>query len=346
MPIAIEQLRAFTHDRQNLGRSAPDAATALRDVIAVYSSHPSAPLALHARVARFSARAFRALEVVRLPAMRGSIHVLPADTGHLAFRALPEAPARGARRLRNAGISEQRYVELRDALLAVAAEPRSARELREAMAVEESLTPVLRAMTHEGVLVRVGAAGLRSNELLWVAADVPEADADEALGWLAGEYLRAFGPVRRDDFAWWAGVPKRRAATALATVGSEELDGGLLLRAEDRAAFEATTKVPRGAVDLLPKWDPLAMGYAPDGRERFADPAIVNQLYEGADTGGATSGDIRPIVLVEGAAAGTWGAAAGKDGRLQFELDLFEKPAPKLRQAIDARLEEVAALLE
>jgi hypothetical protein len=344
MPVAEQQLRAFSYARQNLDRGARDAQTALRDVIAVYSSHPSAPLSLYARAASFSARAFRSLRTVRLPAMRGSVHVLPADTGHLAFRAIPEPPARGARRLRNAGISQERYLELRDALRAEAAEPRSARELRAELDVEESLTPVLRAMTHEGVLVRVGATGLRSNELRYVAADVPHAEEDEALAWLAAEYLRAFGPVRPDDFAWWAGVGKRKAAAALGTVQTDEIGGGLLLRAEDRAGFEAA-QPPRGTVDLLPKWDPLPMGYAPDGRDRFADPSIVARLYEDAEGGGGTSGDSRPIVLVDGAAAGTWGARAGDDAQLRFEVDLFERPAPKLRKALDRRLAEVGEQL-
>jgi Winged helix DNA-binding domain len=344
MPVADEQLRAFTYARQDLNRAAPDAATALRDVIAVYSSHPSAPLSLYARAGRFSARSFRSLRTVRLPAMRGSIHVLPADTGHLAFRAIPEPPARGARRLRNAGISQERYAKLRETLLAEAAEPRSARELRDALDVGESLTPVLRAMTHEGVLVRVGAPGLRSNELRYVAAEVPEVEEDDALAWLAAEYLRAFGPVRPEDFAWWAGVGKRKAAAALGAVQTDELGGGLLLRAEDRAELEAA-QPPRGTVDLLPKWDPLPMGYAPDGRDRFADPSIVARLYEDAGSGGGTSGDSRPIVLVDGAAAGTWGAQPGDAGQLRFEVDLFERPSPKLRKALDQRLAEVAQLL-
>ena len=42
-------------------------------------------------------------------------------------------------------------------------------------------------MSREGVLVRLGADGLRSNELRYLATDVAEADADEALAWLAGE---------------------------------------------------------------------------------------------------------------------------------------------------------------
>jgi len=332
------------YERQRLGRAAPDAKTALVDVIAVYSSHPSAPLSLHARAATFDATAFRRLPTVRLPAMRGSIHVLPEKTGHLAFRALPEAPARSARRLRNAGISDARYAELRAAVLDAAAKPVPARALSTALDVEESLTPVLRAMTHEGVLVRVGATGLRSNELLWGAAEVPEADPDEALAWLAGEYLRAFGPVRVADFAWWTGTTKGRAKAALAEHETEELDGGLLLRAQDVEAFERATP-PRGAVDLIPKWDPIAMGWAPDGRGRFADDAVLPRLYEGRDQGGATTGDSLPMVLVDGEAVGTWSVRAGDGDELETTVDLFDKPTPNVRRALDERLAEVRALL-
>ena len=54
-------------------------------------------------------------------------------------------------------------------------------------------------MTRDGELVRVAAGKwLRSNELRYQAAEIEEADADEALAWLAGEYLRAFGPIRAE----------------------------------------------------------------------------------------------------------------------------------------------------
>ena len=308
----VEQLRWWAHERQRLGRAAPDAKTALRDVVAVYSSHPTAPLALHARAKKFDAAAFRQLAVLRLPAMRKSIHLMPRKTAHLPFRALPEPPADGARRLKTFKLSEKRYEELREATGA------EAKELKGATA----------QMTRTGELVRVGAAGLRSNELRYVAADIDEADADEALAWLAGEYLRAFGPVRPKDFIWWSGAGAKRAKAALAEHETEELDGGLLLRRHDRKGFEAAKRA-KGAVDLLPKWDCYQMGYAPDGRDRFAHPDVVKRCYD-------FRGDGRPVILVEGEAAGTW------EG---FEVDLFEKATPKVRKAIDERIETVRALL-
>jgi hypothetical protein len=325
----VEQLRAWTYERQRLGRAAPDPATALRDVIAVYSAHPTAPLSLHARCADLDGAAFRRLDGLRLPAMRKSIHLLPRETAHLAFRATPDPPAERKRRMRVFKFSEARYHELRKPLLEAAREPLTLPELREATGAEpDELKGVSAQMTRDGELVRVGADGLRSNELRYVAAEIEEADADEALAWLAGEYLRAFGPARVKDFVWWSGVGATRAKAALAAHEPEELDDGLLVRAEDRARFERDRPV-QGAVDLLPKWDCYTMGYAPDGRARFAHPDVVDRCYD-------FRGDGRPVILVDGEAAGTWE---------NLEVDLFEPPTPKVRTALDERLAAVRAFL-
>nr|MDQ6915147.1 winged helix DNA-binding domain-containing protein [Actinomycetota bacterium] len=117
----------------------------------------------------------------------------------------------------------------------------------------------------------------------------------------------------------------------------EELDGGLLLRAGDRAGFDRAKPPRRGTVDLLPKWDAYTMGHAPDGRDRLAHPDVVAHCYD-------HRGDGNPLVLVDGAAAGTWSLRPGK--AVDFEVDLFDgTPTPKLRRALDTRLDAVRALL-
>ncbi len=321
----IEQLRAFTYERQRLGRAAPSAASALRDVIAVYSSHPSAPLSLHARAKKV---AFHRLDVLRLPAMRQSIHLLPRKTAHLAFHATPAPASDRKKRMKHFKLTEKRYEQLREQILEAATEPLALPELREAVGAEpEELKGVSAQMTRDAELVRIGAKGLRSNELRYQAVELEPADADEALEWLAGEYLRAFGPVRQKDFAWWAGVSATRAKQALAAHDTEELDGGLLILRKDRKAFAGAKKA--GGVDLLPKWDSYTMGYAPDGRDRFAHPDVVKQCYD-------FRGDGRPVILVDGQAAGVWEKG---------EVELFDKPAARLRKAIDERLEAVNAFL-
>jgi hypothetical protein len=331
----LDAVRAFTYARQRLGRAAPDAATALRDVLAVYSSHPSAPLALHARSARMAPDDFRAAAAagLRFPAMRASIHLMEPAAAARAFSALPEAAAARAARLRGFGLSEERYAELRARLLAAAVEPRSQKELVDAVGEPPDVVKgATAAMAREGVLVRVGAPGLRSNALRYEAYEIPREERDAALAWLAGEYLRTLGPARLADAAWWLGVAKGRAAAALAAHDTMELDGGLLLRAEDEAAFAQATR-PRG-VELLGKWDPLTMGHAPDGRARAGmEPCCYD-----------FRGDGLPVVLVDGVAAGTWSMTA-KGRRLELISEPFEAPGARLRVAIGRRADEVAALL-
>ena len=323
----IDRLRAFTYERQRLGQAAPNAARALDDIVAVYSSHPSAPLSLNARAKKMTGAQFRKLDVLRLPAMRMSIHLLPARTAHLAFHATPAPPADRKKRMKHFKFTEKRYEELRTQILEAATEPLTLPVLREKVGAEpDEFKGISAQMTRDGELLRIGANGLRSNELAYVANDLDDADADEALAWLAGEYLRAFGPIRAKDFQWWAGVTATRAKQALAEHETEELEGGLLIRAEDRKAFEKA-RGPQG-VDLLPKWDSYTMGYAPDGRDRFAHPDVVKQCYD-------FRGDGRPVILVDGQAAGTWDKG----------IELFDKATPKVRKAIDERLAAVNEFL-
>ncbi len=325
----IEQLRAFTYERQRLGQAAPNPARALDDVIAVYSSHPSAPLSLHARTKAMTAAKFHKLDVLRLPAMRQSIHLLPRKTAPLAFHATPAPPADRKKRMKHFKFTEKRYEELREQILAAATEPLTLPELREAVGADANEFKGISAqMTRDGELLRVGAKSLRSNELRYVVVELEDADPDEALAWLAGEYLRAFGPVRPKDFQWWAGVGAGRAKQALAAHDAEELDGGLLIRPQDVKPFEKA-KPPKNAVDLLPKWDSYTMGYAPDGRDRFAHPDVVEQCYD-------FRGDGRPVILVDGQAAGTWE---------KQEPDLFDKVPAKTQRLIDERLAAVKAFL-
>lgn len=336
MSGADPRLRWFGYGRQRLGRSGRDPDAVLRDVVAIHSSHPTAPLSLLARCEPFDADAYRALRAVRLPAMRGSIHLLAHETAHLAFRAVASGGGGGGGEDDDySGLTPDEYDELRCALLAAATEPMTARELREATAAEGPLAPVLNALTREGALIRLGAHGLRSNELFYVAGVVEDADADEALAWLAEQYLRAFGPARPEDFRWWAGVSAVRAQAALATVDTHTLDDGLLLRRADAAAFDRAAPVT-GTVDLLPKCDCYTMGYPAGGRARFADPDIAEELYD-------ASGAARPVVLIDGGAAGTWGVRPG--GALEFELDLYGDPGPAARAALEARADAIRALL-
>ena len=332
------QARAFTYERQRLGGAAKDAATALRDVIAVYSSHPSAPLSLHARAKKMTAKDFHALDALRVPAMRGSIHLVPRENVPRVFGIRPErTDATSERQFAYFKVTAEQVARLEPLVLEAAKEPRSSAEISAIVGEDRAMAFVLGRLARAGRLLRIGAPGLRSNQLRWQAAEVPEAEFDGSLAWLAGEYFRAFGPARLDDFAWWAGTarPKKVVRAAVEALDTEDLGDGFLLLKGDRKAFEAA-RPPKG-VDLLPKWDVLVMGYPKGGRSRFAEGEAAGRCYD-------FRGDGMPVVLVDGQAAGTW--AFAKKKAIEIEVDWFDgPPGPKVTRALEARVEALRELL-
>ena len=98
--------------------------------------------------------------------MRMSIHLLPAKTAHLAFHATPAPPADRKKRMKHFKFTEKRYEELREQILKAATEPLTLPELREKVGAEPNEFKGISAqMTRDGELLRIGAKGLRSNEL-------------------------------------------------------------------------------------------------------------------------------------------------------------------------------------
>jgi hypothetical protein len=345
----VRQLRAWSYRRQRLGvHAAESPADALCEAIAVYSSHPSAPLSLLARCRRLDAAAFRALEregdAVRIPAMRGSIHLVPGESASKLLAATRVPLEKLLWRLDLAGLDTAAYADLKRRVLETAREPISAVALRKALGGNERMMTAVRVMTFDGSVLRLGG-GLRSDSLLYVAADawrgspLPEADAEESLVWLAREYLRAFGPARDRDFAWWMAIPLRRARQVLAGLETTDIGAGYLARREDAAPFAAVSALNPGSIDLLPKWDAYTMGLAPDGRRRLVDEAHRPLAYSGRDTGGGTMGDGFPLVLRGGRAVGAWSHRFSGD-----RMNVQATPFPGERVSVDEIAPAAAAV--
>ncbi len=287
----------------------------LCDIIAVYSTHPSAPLTLLPRCASLSPDEFRAMEqrrdVVRITAMRGSSFMLPARTAAMIFAATRVPPAQLARRLQYGGLDLEAYTRLTPKVLECCSTPVTPAELRRCAASNEDVYFVARMLAREGRILRIGAS-LRTDQLKYVATEawlghpLDAVDPGQALEWLAGEYLRAFGPARVTDFAWWAGVPRRSALAACARLDTVERDGLLMLTA-DHETLERVEPLDPAAVDVLPKWDSYTMAYAPDGRRRLVDDAFLGRAYTSVEgSPGATAGDGLPLVLRSGRAIASW----------------------------------------
>jgi hypothetical protein len=344
-----DRLRAWSYGCQRIGEPAGTVEQALRAVVAVYATHPTAPLALWARTTSFTPALYRRLDrdrrALRIPAMRRTVFLVPRVNGAKIFGAVRASRAHALGRLKRHGFSLQDYERYATLILTAAQEPLPARDLEGAAGIKGGeLGTILRGLRYEGRILTLAGDSLLTSPHRYVATSawapetMDEGDPAEALAWLASEYLRAYGPARIEDFAWWTGAPKQTATNAIQNLDTIDLGGGLLLLAEDQPAFERVKRL-RGAVDLLPKWDAYTMGHAPDGRRRFVHPDVQRRVYTPLGTG--LSGDGNPVVLVNGEAVGTWTFTL-KDG---VDVQPFDDFGAKTKRRVDEKLEAVAGLL-
>ena len=345
----IERLRAWSYARQRIGDPANSVDQALRSVVAVYSTHPTAPLALWARTRTFTAAAYRRIDRdrkgIRLPAMRQTVFLVPRANAARIFTAVRPSGAHALRALKRHGFSMKDYEGFAKRILKAARKPVPARGIEGAAGIKGGqLATVLRCLRYEGRLLALAGESLLASPHDYVAtpAVLPQGldagDPERALAWLAGEYLRAYGPARVADFAWWTGVTKRAAAAAIATLDTVDAGSALLLLRKDEASFSRVKGVS-GTVDLLPKWDAYTMAYAPDGRRRFVHPDVQSIVYTPIGVG--LAGDGNPVVLIGGEAAGTWTFTL-KDGPA---VQPFDSLGSRIRARIDEKLDAVAGLL-
>lgn len=340
--------RWFSWRRQRLDRTCRGVEDCLQSVIGVSSHNPSGPLSLLARVPRLLKGA--AVEGVigtkratRIPAMRQKVFMVPMDTAPAILAATRnETPYRSA--LRRAGIEDEMYKDLRREVLLAAGFPKTIDEIHTALrSPPDDLTPVLNAMASEGVLLRIKSPNIRSNDFtyaatkVWVGKEMKNIPSAQALSWLAGEYLTAFGPVTYEDFAWWAGVKRDDAANALDAQDPAHLSDGLMIHRRDERALDGT-RPHLGRVSLLPKLDCYTMGYAPDGRARFVHPSLLPVSYDGV-------GNAMPLVLIEGEVHGTW-TFRGAGDRITIGVQLYDSPGPRLQAALEDEANLVGGFLE
>jgi hypothetical protein len=343
------RVTAFSFRRQRLDGSAGGALEAVASVVGVYGANPSGPLSIRARAPGVSAADVLALDgdraAVRMRAMRTSAFLVPRSTAP-AVRAATAVPlVRFTWMLRAARVDPGSFAGVRAAVLAAAATPAAAPELRARAGLDGvEIGPLTSMLVLRGDLVSVGSGSVTSNASrylsreAWLAGEpeAPEPDAAEARAWLAGAYLRAFGPARAADLAWWSGMNGRQAADAIAAHDTVDVGGGLVLLASDLAEFEAGRPLD-GAATLLPKWDAWTMGYPLGGRERFLGLDVHDRVFDGDGNG-------LGIVLVAGRAAGAW-THRGAGRAMAVDLDLFEPPGARLRERLETSFADMAAFL-
>jgi hypothetical protein len=146
------------------------------------------------------------------------------------------------------------------------------------------------------------------------AAQPPETvDGDMALAILAQRYLAGYGPAGAADLASWSGLPLTVARRALAALDHTEA-------ADELRALPGTfdaTPPPAPPALLLAAFDTMMLGYRT--REPLVSAGDERRVLPGA-------GLVRPVVLIDGLAAGTWTVtSAGKQRTMT--INWFRRPA-------------------
>lgn len=224
--------------------------------------------------------------VVRTWAMRGALHLVDAaDAGWLVALLGPRA-AHGLRERRHRlGLDDARVARGTKVVAEAAVVPRTRPELladlaAAGMALDDSRA-FAQLVAHAAMAGEVVRVADRDGEPTFLRVEPVVEDEAVLLDRLALRYLDGHAPAGWEDFATWSGLPTGKAKAAFA---------GLYPPA-------ARPEPPRTA-RLLGHSDPYLSAYR--SRAFVVPSGFEERVQEG-------EGVVNPVVLVDGAAVGTWG---------------------------------------
>jgi hypothetical protein len=298
----------------------------------------SAELTLWARVERLQPDAVkRALwddrSLVKLWAMRGTLHLLPAAELGMWLAGLGTydhylKPVW----LRNFGITPEDVEELIEAVgAALDGKLRTRVELSaevgrvtgsSAMAerLQQSWGAYLKPASYRGMLCFGPSEGQRvrfTRPGSWIPGGVQRVEPHEGLCEITRRYLGAFAPATRDDLGRWWSVSPAQAKRMLVALGDEavevDVEGETYWMLAEHVA-EATGANPRNTARLLPGFDQWVVGASRTASAQL-DPEHKARVYR-------PQGWISPVLLVNGRIEGVW-RHERKGRRLSVELEPF-----------------------
>ena len=315
LTLSRRQILAFRRRIGALDERLPKSSESLRRAAwaGLQDSMPRAALlSLHARVEGIESSTWEDPSLAQLWGPRYSTYVVPKRD--FALFSLGRYPDSAKGRLRADRIAERLHAHLGGARMKDG-------EVGRALGVNANMFRY--AATTGTVAIRWDGARA---PIVWTVA-APDVDPADACRELARRYLHVFGPTRADGFARWAGISRRAAATAFAS-----LEGSLLavrtplgdewLLADDEPAFRAA-ETPLAPARLLPSGDAY---FLLDGRERellIPQADRRAQLWTPRVWPGA--------LLVEGEIRGTWRRA-----QHTVRIDTWSRLTREMRDAIEA----------
>jgi hypothetical protein len=314
----------------------------------------SAELTLWARIEGLEADALhealweqRAL--VKLWAMRGTLHVLPSAelgvwvsalgtytnrgmTGHPEIDLLAEAVGRAL---------EGRFLTREELALAV---EQNTGEQSLGEYVRFSWGSYLKPASFRGLLCFAPSDGSRvrfTTPTTWIRSQIDKPDAVDALREVTRRFLGAYAPLTAEDLAhWWGGFGPARGARMLAALGDEavEIDiEGQRAWVSARDLHEIASAEAPNTARLLPAFDPWVVG-ASRRAAALLEPRHKARVYR-------PQGWISPVLLVNGRIVGVW-RHARKRRRLLVEVEPFGRLPAWARTQVEREAERLARFLD
>ncbi|HET8953973.1 MAG TPA: winged helix DNA-binding domain-containing protein [Solirubrobacteraceae bacterium] len=292
--------------------------------------------------------------LVKTWAMRGTLHLLPADELGLWHAGLGTyrhylKPAW----LRAFDITEPQLLELIDAVSdALGGEPLTRAELAGAV-VERTGDESLREKLGHGFGVYLKPAAFRGRLCfgpgdgqkvrftrpdVWLGHAIDRPEPEAALREIARRYLAVQGPATRDDLRrWWATTPAAAGKLLRSLEDAEEVEvDGEPLWMLSADAREAAALGPAGGVRLLPAFDQYVIA-ATRQAEHFLPGDFRDRIYR-------PQGWLSPVVLVDGVMAGVW-RHERRGRRVELAVEPFGRLSAAQRGAVADEAERLAAHL-
>jgi hypothetical protein len=324
----------------------------VRDVGGINAQLPSAmEMSLRARVngliyADLEAARIDQRSVVRTWCMRSTLHLLAADDLEWMLSTLDPTHLRSGWRWldQRAGLDRERAGLMVETAVAIlkAAGPLPRRALMQRVSDRlgfDALPAAAGAVMTGGLLGQIGFGPDRGTEPTYAALETwlghpvtasfrPEHDR------LARRYLHGYGPASPTDLAAWWGMGLSPARTAVEAVGSDlaewrwEGQPVWSLREDVYQRELVTPAVP--VVRLIPAFDTYLLGYR--NREAAVAKADQGQVFHG--------GQVVPVVLVDGCAAGTW-RYEQRGSQMRISTAPFREFSPPVREGIAGEAEDI-----
>jgi hypothetical protein len=314
LKLGRQEILAFRRRVGSLDERMPMGADSLRQAAwaGLQDSMPRAALlSLHARVEGVEPSTWEHPSLAQLWGPRYSTYVVPKrDFALFSVGRLPNS-AKGRQRAED--MASRLHAHLNGARMT---DRQAAGALRVGNAIRYAATTGTVAIRWEGARAPT----------VW-SVPAPEIDAAEACRELARRYLHVFGPAAAARFARWAGVSRRSAAKAFASLETSLLQvrsplGDEWLLTEDEQAVRAPETAPAPA-RLLPSGDAY---FLLDGAERTLLVPREDQraqLWTPRVWPGA--------LLVEGEIRGTWRRA-----NQTVRIDAWGRFSRSMRDAVEA----------